>query len=325
MSEIRRIVFDRKGYLVERKENERDEKSQVEEKSSRDDLEDLFYRYLERHHSKSSREVYIKTIRRFFDWLEDSGEQINQLTRVVLQEYCSSLKRKYTSSYYNNTLSILRTFFRVISSTYPKFYPFYEASDYWYDFVKIQKMPDPRYLSDAEQLKVRKEAELTGRKECVALVEILMSCGLRINEAVSLKIGQIEIGPQHGRITVLGKGNKERIVPVPPLRRRNILEQIENLPKPVNKEDWLFPSPQNPGKPISVRTARYWIKQIGKRAELPNLKPHDLRHTFAQKFLSKQGGTLPEVSQLLGHSSIQTTMIYSRTTISDIEKKMEGM
>lgn len=139
-------------------------------------------------------------------------------------------------------------------------------------------------------------------KEYVLPVWLMVECGLRVSEAVSLRVEHIDF--EDSTIRVLGKGNKERLVYISP----GLKNRLETLSARLGWSGYLFPSPINEGKPIHTNTIRKHMKKI-----LPHTRPHQLRHLFATKVYT---GTddLRVVQDLLGHSNIATTSIYARVT-----------
>lgn len=147
-----------------------------------------------------------------------------------------------------------------------------------------------------------------------ALVMLLFGCGLRISEALSLKNSDVS-----GRVDVLrivGKGKKERLVPVLPAVWSAIEEYINVRPFGNAPDDELFRSVR--GLPMSARMAEKVVEQLRCYLQLPDyVTPHALRHTFATALLSG-GADLRSLQELLGHSSLSTTQLYTRVNMAEI-------
>jgi len=150
----------------------------------------------------------------------------------------------------------------------------------------------------------------------LAIVELLYGCGLRISELCGLNRASIsgEI------IRVLGKGSKERIVPLP-RKAAEVLKKYTNLVQ-VQKFDFKDPEAlflSNSGKRLGVRDARRRVEGlIGKIGpEAPH--PHQLRHSFATHLLNN-GASLREVQELLGHTTPNTTQIYTHVEVERLVK-----
>ncbi len=147
-----------------------------------------------------------------------------------------------------------------------------------------------------------------------ALVVLIFGCGLRISEALSLKNADVENAPCSLRI--VGKGNKERIVPVLPAVNTAIQKYIAVNPYGNRADDPLFRSVR--GLPMSSRMAEKVIENLRHYLQLPDyVTPHALRHTFATALLAG-GADLRSLQELLGHSSLSTTQLYTKVNMSEI-------
>jgi integrase/recombinase XerC len=147
-----------------------------------------------------------------------------------------------------------------------------------------------------------------------ALVVLLFGCGLRISEALSLKNSDISGQPEILRI--IGKGNKERLVPVLPAVWNAIEKYISVRPFGSNPDDMVFRSVR--GLPMSPRMAEKVIENLRNYLQLPDyVTPHALRHTFATALLA-DGADLRSLQELLGHESLSTTQLYTRVNMAEI-------
>jgi integrase/recombinase XerC len=148
-----------------------------------------------------------------------------------------------------------------------------------------------------------------------ALLTLLYGAGLRISEALSLKRGDVPLGEQ---LTILGKGRKERVVPLLPQVRDAIAAYDAKIPFTGAKDSPLFLSRR--GKPMSPREAQYLMQRLrGALGLAERATPHALRHSFATHLLAN-GGDLRSVQELLGHASLPTTQTYTEI---DTKKLME--
>jgi len=149
-----------------------------------------------------------------------------------------------------------------------------------------------------------------------ALVVLIFGCGLRISEALSLTNADIAGHPES--LCILGKGNKERIVPVLPAVYKALDKYINIRPFSNMPDDPLFRSVR--GLPMSPRMAEKVIENLRHYLQLPDyVTPHALRHTFATSLLSG-GADLRSLQELLGHSSLSTTQLYTRVNMSEVIK-----
>ena len=148
-----------------------------------------------------------------------------------------------------------------------------------------------------------------------ALLTLLYGAGLRISEALSLKRGDV---PLAETLTILGKGRKERVVPVLPLLKEAIGDYAAKIPFTGAPSAPLFLSRR--GKPMSAREAQGLMQKLRGRLGLTErATPHALRHSFATHLL-QGGGDLRSVQELLGHASLSTTQTY---TAIDMRQLME--
>lgn len=149
-----------------------------------------------------------------------------------------------------------------------------------------------------------------------ALVTLLFGCGLRISEALSLKLRDMQNRPENLRI--VGKGNKERIVPVLPAVHDAIAKYINACPYMDDSSKPLFRSVR--GLPMSSRMAEKTVENLRAYLQLPDyVTPHALRHTFATALLSG-GADLRNLQELLGHASLSTTQLYTRVNMAEINE-----
>lgn len=147
-----------------------------------------------------------------------------------------------------------------------------------------------------------------------ALVVLLFGCGLRISEALGIRNRDVHGRPEILRIT--GKGGKERLVPVLPVVWDAIEKYTKLRPFGNEAEEPLFRSIR--GLPMSARMAEKVIESLRNYLQLPDyVTPHALRHTFATALLAG-GADLRSLQELLGHSSLSTTQLYTRVNMAEI-------
>ncbi|WP_170332820.1 tyrosine recombinase XerC [Ruegeria arenilitoris] len=149
----------------------------------------------------------------------------------------------------------------------------------------------------------------------VAVVTLLYGCGLRISEALSLTGAD---APLPETLRIVGKGNKERIVPVLPAARAAVDHYLQLCPHPQDKDKALFRGVR--GGPLNPRAIQGVMAKARMQLGLPaTATPHALRHSFATHLLSA-GGDLRAIQELLGHASLSTTQTY---TAVDTARLME--
>jgi integrase/recombinase XerC len=147
-----------------------------------------------------------------------------------------------------------------------------------------------------------------------ALVVLIFGCGLRISEALGLINADVRGRP--GTLRILGKGGKERLVPVLSTVNDAIEKYIALRPFGKDMGDPLFRSVR--GLPMSSRMAEKVIEKLRNYLQLPDyVTPHALRHTFATALLAG-GADLRSLQELLGHSSLSTTQLYTKVNMTEI-------
>jgi integrase/recombinase XerC len=178
--------------------------------------------------------------------------------------------------------------------------------------VRSPKIPHslPRPLSERDALRVMAEAGEDSRKwiaaRNAALFTLLYGTGLRISEALGLKRSDV---PFADRITIIGKGRKERVVPVIDAVRDAAAAYVRACPYDPGKNGPLFVSIK--GSAMTAREAQRIMQELRSRLGLsPSATPHALRHSFATHLL-QNGGDLRAVQELLGHASLSTTQKYT--------------
>ncbi len=170
----------------------------------------------------------------------------------------------------------------------------------------------PEVLTQKEIDLILQAAQTRGRghQRDYAMLELFYASGMRVSEMVDLKVGSVNL--EAGFVRAIGKGSKERIIPIGRKAREAIAFYCERIrPKVLRAADTdaLFLSQQ--GRKMSRVMAWKIIKQYARLAGIKkNIKPHTLRHTFATHLL-EHGADLRSVQEMLGHADIATTQIYT--------------
>lgn len=152
-----------------------------------------------------------------------------------------------------------------------------------------------------------------------AILEVLYSCGLRVSELCDLRLGDLFFG--EGYIQVIGKGNKQRLVPVSTIARNRIQLYLEVRKDRRKKEEILFLS--NRGTKLTRVMIFTIIKLAAQRVGITKkISPHTFRHSFATHLL-EGGANIRQVQELLGHENILTTEIYTHLDNSHLQKTLE--
>ena len=174
-----------------------------------------------------------------------------------------------------------------------------------------RKLPDTLNVEEIEKLILAIDRSTREGERNKAIIETMFACGLRVSELVNLKLS--DIFTQDGFIRVIGKGDKERLIPIGSTALTQIDRYKEHMRNhiAVNKgeEDILFISKR--GKRLTRVMIFTMIKRLAVKAGIrKNISPHTLRHSFAT-VLVENGADLRAVQEMLGHESITTTEIYT--------------
>jgi integrase/recombinase XerD len=273
-------------------------------------IEDFqIYLSYEKHLSKNSIMAYVNDMKEFAEFL-GTERKVERAGKEDVLDFIIGLNEKQVSN---------RSIARKLSS----------LKSYYLFLLKLEKIEEspmelidspqylkklPNYLSIKEvesMLRVEKESPREVRDSCI--VEMLYSCGLRVSELCDIKPGEISF--ENRVIRVFGKGKKERVVPIGERALAAVKKylsyrlELSNRKKP---SDFLFIS--RLGKRLSRVSVWSIVKRLAKREGIEKeITPHTLRHSFATHLIS-DGADLRAVQEMLGHSDITTTQIYTHVS-----------
>ncbi|MBD3667674.1 MAG: site-specific tyrosine recombinase XerD [Kangiella sp.] len=264
--------------------------------------------WMEQGLSDATLSSYRSDLKLFSKWLQKQGKTLTNSAPSDIQQYLAErYSKQYSSRSTARFLSSARKFYRyLLQSNQIKVDPTQQIES-----PKIQP-PVPKSLSEDEVDNLLSQPDLDtalGLRD-KAMLELLYSSGLRITELISVEMNQI--GFQQGVMRVIGKGNKERIVPIGEEALQAIAQYIRHGRAELANEkvsDWLFLSTR--GQRMTRQTFWHRIKFYAKTAGIrKHLSPHTLRHAFATHLLN-HGADLRTLQMLLGHSDLSTTQIYT--------------
>ena len=178
----------------------------------------------------------------------------------------------------------------------------------------------PAVLSVAEVTAILESVDLrkSSGKRDRAILEVLYGCGLRVSEAAGLRISHLHL--QEGFVDIIGKGNKQRLVPLGEMAADAIRAYLPDRPEPAGREweDYLFLN--RFGRPLSRVSLFNLVKEQAMAAGIhKEISPHTFRHSFATHLI-ENGADLRIVQEMLGHESILTTEIYTHIDASTWHK-----
>ena len=280
-----------------------------------------FLRYLEIEKNSSLLTIknYETDIRLFVAFLQNRAGQVSwgKVTVLDIRAYLAIMNdEKYARRTIARRISSLRSFYRfLMRENFVKSNPFTK--------VRTPKL-DKRLPVFLEEVEINELLRLPARDELglrdQALLEILYATGCRVSELVGLTLEHIDLGNRY--VLLLGKGNKERIVPI----GKAAVDSVEfYLAKSrvlimhrysVKEHGRLFINHR--GTQLSTRSVRRILnKHIADLALQKHISPHVIRHTFATHLL-EHGADLRAVQELLGHANLSTTQIYTHVTTERI-------
>ena len=267
--------------------------------------------------SKNTTKAYLRDLSKFSKFL--SSIDINNLENVT-EGICST----WIADLFQDNVSA-RSIQRHISSA-KGFFSYLKKSGLIqnspFELINSPKSPNylPNILSPEEvsQLLNFKPKNSQDKRD-FAIIELIYSSGLRVSEAVNSNLSDFE--DDNNFLRVLGKGSKTRLVPVGRFAQNAIKEWLKERNKILTGDDALFINLR--GGRISTRSIQERIKNIALMQGLPPVNPHMLRHSFATHLL-ESSGDLRSIQELLGHSSLSTTQIYTRLDYQHLIKVYEN-
>ena len=267
--------------------------------------------------SKNTTKSYQRDLTKFSKFLEASS--INELAGIT-----EEMSSAWVADLFQNNVSA-RSIQRHISSA-KGFFNYLKkiglVTDSPFELINSPKSPNhlPNILSPEEVSQLLNfKPKNAQEKRDLAIIELIYSSGLRVSEAVNSNINDFEDNKNFLR--VLGKGSKTRLVPVGRYAQTAINDWIIERDKLLSKDDALFINLR--GSRITTRSVQERIKNIALKQGLPPVNPHMLRHSFATHLL-ESSGDLRSIQELLGHSSLSTTQIYTRLDYQHLIKVYEN-
>ena len=179
----------------------------------------------------------------------------------------------------------------------------------------------PRSLTQSEARKLLKEVKVRGNPRDEAIISILLYTGLRLGELAALRTDDVTLSERKGAIHVRpeeAKGSKERTVPVPKKARQALERYIEEYS--VQSNEPLFIGRQGS---LSAEAVAAVVAKYATWSRLDGVTAHVLRHTFAYSYLQNNDNDLVALADILGHTDLNTTRIYTRRRLSDLQDGAE--
>ena len=283
----------------------------------------LTYLKVNRNYSSKTVDSYSRDIEKFFDFLLKEDIYMDKVDTIAIRNFLSEeLSNGVSKRSCKRRLSALRQFYRfLLKKGYVNDNPFM-----YIDSPKQEtKYPQVLYKEQVKEIleenRKRKDA-LAERDQ--AILSVLYYSGIRASELVNLTIQDVSLSQRI--IRVLGKGNKERIVPFSNECKNDLKAYIDNSRKALmgkNKEPTKILFLNNQGHQLTTRGLEYILDEIETKTGLfLDLHPHILRHSFATHLL-ENGADLRTIQELLGHSSLNATQVYTHVTTEAMQKQYD--
>ena len=282
----------------------------------------LIYNYLDfseniKGLSKNTTNSYQRDLNKLSKFLEVSGvTNFEHLTEEVCSAWIADLfQHNVSARSIQRHISSAKGFFNYLKKS-----GLLTASPF--ELINAPKSPSylPNILSPEEVSQLLNfKPKNTQEKRDLAIIELIYSSGLRVSETVNINLGDFEDNKNFLR--VLGKGAKTRLVPVGRYAQNAINDWMIEREKLATKDDSLFVNLR--GNRITTRSVQEKLKKISIMQGLPPVNPHMLRHSFATHLL-ESSGDLRSIQELLGHSSLSTTQIYTRLDYQHLIKVYEN-
>ena len=257
--------------------------------------------------SDRSLKVYRREIEKM---LYSINKEYTHITSDDIKYYlaCMQLKGTCSSVTIDNTRRFLSTFFQYLEDEeYINKSPLKKIKK-----VRIKKTVKPPFSYDEiERLKLSCENKFE-----IALIEFLISTGVRVAELVNIKINDVRL--EKNEVKVLGKGDKERIVYLNSSSKIRLMDYLNNK----KESEYLFSKRQKPYDNLTTDRIREIIRVIGERAGVKDTHPHRFRRTCAT-IAHKRGMAIEEISVLLGHANLNTVQKYVIVDDSEVKKSHE--
>lgn len=262
--------------------------------------------------SENTVNAYRRDLEPYLNFLAERGKtRIEQVETADVEAFLDLFLESHAASSANRMLAALRSFHRYASLNFPG------TSDPSLTIEGVQKARTLPHYFNARQFSEIYQSFGSSEKDLLdqTIWTVLFSCGLRVSELCSLQENDVRLSQQ--QIKVVGKGNKERLIPLNAFCIAQ-MQMYQLDVRPVSSEPWFFLSRK--GRQLNREYVHRLVKRKAAQFNLdPALSAHSLRHGFATSLLEGDAD-LRVVQELLGHSDIRTTQIYTHVESSRLKK-----
>lgn len=276
----------------------------------------LDYLKFEKRYSQHTLISYQNDLEQFFAYLASQFDAppVDKITAMFVRSWLAEMKEEEISSKtINRKISSLKSFFKYEMKTGG----LTQTPMATVTAPKISKRL-PVFVEQKDMATLFDYVEFSddwkGRTERLVL-RLFYSTGMRLSELIHLKESQLD--PSHSQVKVLGKGNKERIIPISPQLVEDLQQYVFDKPVKDPGIHTLFISEK--GKTLQPRSVYSFVKgHLAQVTTIQKKSPHILRHSFATHLMNN-GADLNAVKELLGHSSLAATQVYTHNTIEKLK------
>ncbi|OLE97671.1 MAG: hypothetical protein AUG75_05575 [Cyanobacteria bacterium 13_1_20CM_4_61_6] len=265
---------------------------------------------------------YLSDLRQFMAWYECSWYEVQEGHFFTPQAIAPSLLIRYRDhlqttfglkpSTVNRTLMSLKRYFAWTRKT--QIVQSDPASPI--KFVPKEASP-PRHLNEEEEDALVAAVNATGTLRDQAMITLLLHTGLRAQELCTLTRQQVHLGKRNGTLRIMGKRKKVREVPLNTTARSILNQYLETLQQECQ---YLFPS-EKTHRALTGRALGHLVTKYAAQAQVADISPHDLRHRFGYRMAEVV--PLHRLAQIMGHDSLDATMLYIPGTKQDLQQDVE--
>jgi len=265
-------------------------------------------------------------LRHFASWCESIWQQSREESRSFTPEAVTSP----TLTHYRTYLQALQlkpnSINRFLISLKRYFAWLITIGQLTYDPAKVVKLvgeevTSPRQIDDQEEQALVAAVKKRGTARDQAIIVFMLHTGLRAREVCTLTRSQVRLGKRSGSITVHGKRNKYREVPLNATARVALETYDPLLTKPHAQDATLLFLSEKRHTRLTERGLGYLVKKYAEQAKLIDVSPHDLRHRFGYRMA--ESVPLHRLAQIMGHDSLDTTKLYVQGTKHDLQRAVE--
>lgn len=269
-----------------------------------------------RRRSKQTVSAYMSDLLQYQQNCLQRQIDLNAIDHTAVTDYLSMLKSTLSNASVLRKLSVIRNFHAYLTELDPTIA---NPTEHLEGIRRIERLPQ---TIPTDEIALMLEGESSPNGVLRPMIDLLYSCGLRVSELVNLHLNQVFL--EEGFIRVIGKGNKERIIPMADATRHNLRHYLVNI-RPLwvsGRTTHVFINAK--GRPLSRQFVYTRLSALEKQLGLStHLSPHKLRHSFATALLNG-GADLRVVQELLGHSDIRTTQIYTHVEEKRLRKAYDA-